>query len=198
MLLLTSGFFVILIVQLPITLARFMVNDELDKLPDELRIVSSELKSPEIKLELLKDLKDKKNMGTIEYIITYDDNTELKNGNINDYIVKNNIEKNLKKDINERHHKNEKNKLSSKRIISNMNECPKNQKLDHFGKCRQIFQSRFSLLPWLFTAVTWSSTARVCLFGAGLPMLTACHFPSFSLDLEVSLILTGPSPRSNT
>lgn len=139
MLLLTSGFFVILIVQLPITLARFMVNDELDKLPDELRIVSSELKSPEIKLELLKDLKDKKNMGTIEYIITYDDNTELKNGNINDYIVKNNIEKNLKKDINERHHKNEKNKLSSKRIISNMNECPKNQKLDHFGKCRQIF-----------------------------------------------------------
>lgn len=140
MLLLTSGFFVILIVQLPITLARFMVNDELDKLPDELRIVSSELKSPEIKLELLKDLKDKKNMGTIEYIITYDDNTELKNGNINDYIVKNNIEKNLKKDINERHHKNEKNKLSSKRIISNMNECPKNQKLDHFGKCRQIFQ----------------------------------------------------------
>lgn len=140
MLLLTSGFFVILIVQLPITLARFMVNDELDKLPDELRIVSSELKSPEIKLELLKDLKDKKNMGTIEYIITYDDNTELKNGNINDYIVKNNIEKNLKKDINERHHKNEKNKLSSKKIISNMNECPKNQKLDHFGKCRQIFQ----------------------------------------------------------
>lgn len=139
MLLLTSAFFVILIVQLPITLARFMVNDELDKLPDELRIVSSELKSPEIKLELLKDLKDKKNMGTIEYIITYDDNTELKNGNINDYIVKNNIEKNLKKDINERHHKNEKNKLSSKRIISNMNECPKNQKLDHFGKCRQIF-----------------------------------------------------------
>lgn len=139
MLLLTSGFFVILIVQLPITLARFMVNDELDKLPDELRIVSSELKSPEIKLELLKDLKDKKNMGTIEYIITYDDNTELKNGNINDYIVKNNIEKNLKKDINERHHKNEKNKLSSKKIISNMNECPKNQKLDHFGKCRQIF-----------------------------------------------------------
>lgn len=117
-----------------------MVNDELDKLPDELRIVSSELKPPEIKLELLKDLKDKKNMGTIEYIITYDDNTELKNGNINDYIVKNNIEKNLKKDINERHHKNEKNKLSSKTIISNMNECPKNQKLDHFGKCRQIFQ----------------------------------------------------------
>lgn len=136
MLFLTSGFFVILIVQLPITLARFMVNDELDKLPDKWKIVSPELKPPQIELKLLKDSQDKKYTSSIEYIITYDNNIELKNGNIDKNIEENKVNIDLKK--NKDGSKNEKIKsLPSKKIID-INICPKNQKLDHLGRCREV------------------------------------------------------------
>ncbi|XP_031367119.1 uncharacterized protein LOC116185844 [Apis dorsata] len=137
MLFLTSGFFVILIVQLPITLARFMVNDELDKLPDKWKIVSPELKPPQIELKLLKDSQDKKYTSSIEYIITYDNNIELKNGNIDKNIKENKVNIDLKKNIKDGS-KNEKIKsLPSKKIID-INICPKNQKLDHLGRCREV------------------------------------------------------------
>lgn len=139
MLFLTSGFFVILIVQLPITLARFMVNDELDKLPDKWKIVSPELKPPQIELKLLKDSQDKKYTSSIEYIITYDNNIELKNGNIDKNIKENKVNIDLKKNIKDGS-KNEKIKsLPSKKIID-INICPKNQKLDHLGRCREVVQ----------------------------------------------------------
>ncbi|PBC32994.1 hypothetical protein APICC_08764 [Apis cerana cerana] len=138
MLLLTSGFFVILIVQLPITLARFMVNDELDKLPDKWRVVSPELKPPQIELKLLKDSKNKKYTSSIEYIITHD-NVELKNENIDKNIEKNKVDIDSKKNIKDGS-KNEKNKPFISRRIIGVNICPKNQKLDYLGRCRKIVQ----------------------------------------------------------
>lgn len=135
MLLLTSGFFVILIVQLPITLARFMVNDELDKLPDKWRVVSPELKPPQIELKLLKDSKNKKYTSSIEYIITY----ESKNENIDKNIEKNKVDIDSKKNIKDGS-KNEKNKPFISRRIIGVNICPKNQKLDYLGRCRKIVQ----------------------------------------------------------
>lgn len=138
MLLLTSGFFVILIVQLPITLARFMVNDELDKLPDKWRVVSPELKPPQIELKLLKDSKNKKYTSSIEYIITHD-NVELKNENIDKNIEKNKVDIDSKKNIKDGN-KNEKNKPFISRRIIGVNICPKNQKLDYLGRCRKIVQ----------------------------------------------------------
>lgn len=125
MLLLTS-FFVILIVQLPITLARF-VNDELDKLPDESRISSPELIPPQIDLKLFKshDSEYKKYRSNIEYIIVHDD-MEL-NGNIEE----NKVDIDTKKNI-----KGKDKSFNSRRIINNI--CPQNQRLDFLGRCKEI------------------------------------------------------------
>lgn len=113
-----------------------MVNDELDKLPDKWRVVSPELKPPQIELKLLKDSKNKKYTSSIEYIITHD-NVELKNENIDKNIEKNKVDIDSKKNIKDGS-KNEKNKPFISRRIIGVNICPKNQKLDYLGRCRKI------------------------------------------------------------
>lgn len=115
-----------------------MVNDELDKLPDKWRVVSPELKPPQIELKLLKDSKNKKYTSSIEYIITHD-NVELKNENIDKNIEKNKVDIDSKKNIKDGS-KNEKNKPFISRRIIGVNICPKNQKLDYLGRCRKIVQ----------------------------------------------------------
>lgn len=115
-----------------------MVNDELDKLPDKWRVVSPELKPPQIELKLLKDSKNKKYTSSIEYIITHD-NVELKNENIDKNIEKNKVDIDSKKNIKDGS-KNEKNKPFISRRIIGANICPKNQKLDYLGRCRKIVQ----------------------------------------------------------
>lgn len=123
MLLLTS-FFVILILQLPITLTRF-VNDELDKLPDEWRISSPELKPPQIDLKLIKSHDSEKYRSNIEYIIVHGD-MEL-NGNIEE----NKVDIDTKKTI-----KGKDKSFNSRRIINHI--CPQNQRLDFLGRCKEV------------------------------------------------------------
>ncbi|XP_017761118.1 PREDICTED: uncharacterized protein LOC108551458 [Eufriesea mexicana] len=130
------GVLVILIAQLPATLSKFETYDERssEDVSDKWRAMPPELKPPQIEIHMLRDHVSKKTgwLTNLEYKIL---------NNINE------IPQEKQKDNDKDNVKDEKeetkkpSKLGSKTIIKApaIAPCSSGQKIDHSGRCREIF-----------------------------------------------------------